>query len=86
MTLYLDRFNSEELTKCRDAQPLVFSLNLVLQYYFYQYLSRLHLNQHLHVLLEKKHVIILVKVKTKEIKYSSRSVYMKVFLNFVALI
>ena len=35
MTLYLDQYNSEELTKCRDARPLVFSLNLVLQYYFY---------------------------------------------------
>ena len=47
MTLYLDRFNSEELAKCRDARPPVFSLNLVLQYYFRQYHSRLHLNQHL---------------------------------------
>ena len=32
MTLYLDRLNSEELTKCRDARPLVFSLNLVILY------------------------------------------------------
>ena len=46
-SVFNNRFYSEELAKCRDARLLVFSLSLVLQYYFHQYLSRLHLNQRL---------------------------------------
>ena len=66
MTLYLDRLNSEELTKCRDARPLVFSLNLVLQYcfYFYQYLSKLHLNQHLLLIAIEMQKYIFMSIKT----------------------
>ena len=39
MALYLDRFNSEELTKCRDARPLVFSLNLVMIYLCFTFIN-----------------------------------------------
>ena len=62
MALYLDRFNSEELTKWRYARPLVFSLNLVMLYLCFTFINifqDLHLNQHL----------LLIAIKIQKYKF-----------------